>query len=229
MSTYKRYSIVLHKQKRETCEGLIQCIKDWKSFITPEEDFATVGQLSFGNNRSEGVFEYWQPMAMHILSNDINDIRDGDFVFVDCSQNTEGYKGKGVWKYSKAPCPMPYWGNPNVCKKIIASTDKTLGLPEPTKGFVEKYIEEFNKGSEIKTVLIQQTWDAYLNWSGGFKPLVNDINNTIPIRKIKNDYTEHDVYNMLNDFAKHIDTVDKQVHPENYVKAWIEENLVHPF
>ena len=26
----------------------------------------------------------------------------------------------GVWTFKQAPCPMPYWGNPNACKKIIA-------------------------------------------------------------------------------------------------------------
>jgi len=228
MSTYKRYEVVLHEQKRETCVGLIQCIKDWKSCITPEEDFSTVGELSFGKNVSDGVFEYWKPMAMHILSNDIKDIKDGDWVFVDCRNTPTGYDGFGVWKYAKAPCPMPYWGNPNVCKKIVASTDLTLALPQPTKGFILKHIEEFNKGKEIKTVLVEQVWKAYLNWSG-FKPLVSEINDTILIRSIKNDYTEHDVYNMLTDFAKSIDTVDKQVHPEKYIKTWIEENLVHPF
>lgn len=36
--------------------------------------------------------------------------QDGDLVL------TEKY---GVWEYKEAPCPMPYWGNPNVCKKLI--------------------------------------------------------------------------------------------------------------
>jgi len=26
----------------------------------------------------------------------------------------------GVWKFRQAPCPMPYWGNANACKKIVA-------------------------------------------------------------------------------------------------------------
>lgn len=228
MSTYKRYDVQLHEQKRETCVGLIQCIKDWKSFIEPEEDFATVGALSFGKNTSDGVFEYWKPMAMHILDNDIKNIKDGDWVFVDCSQNETGYKGTGVWKYSKAPCPMPYWGNPNCCKKIVASTDINLCLPQPTKGFILKYIEEFNKGNQINTVLVEQVYKAYLNWSG-FVPLVSEINDTILIRSIKNNYTEHDVSNALITFALSINTVDKQIHPEKYVKEWIEKNLNYPF
>jgi hypothetical protein len=233
MSTYKRYDVQLHEQKRETCVGLIKCIKDWKSFITPEEDFNFVSELSFGKNSSEGVFEFWKPMAMHILSNDIKDIKDGDYVFVDCSMN-EGdantYKGMGVWKYMKAPCPMPYWGNPNCCKKIVASSDRSLGLPEPTKGFILKYINEFNKGNEIKTVLVEQIFRAYLNWSG-FVPLVSEINNTILIRSIKNDYTEHDVNNIVTEFLKFLakDHGHKYMTEEDAWKDWRENNLVNPF
>ena len=27
----------------------------------------------------------------------------------------------GIWDYHKAPVPMPYWGNPNACVKLIIS------------------------------------------------------------------------------------------------------------
>jgi hypothetical protein len=35
---------------------------------------------------------------------------DGDIVLTD---------NYGIWEYRKAPCPMPYWGNPFTCKKLI--------------------------------------------------------------------------------------------------------------
>ena len=37
-------------------------------------------------------------------------------------------------------------------KKIIASTDKSLNLPEPSPSFIQKYIEEWNKGNRISEV-----------------------------------------------------------------------------
>ena len=110
MSTFKRCPVVLLDQQRKTCEGLIQCHTDWKSSITPEENYNSVGDLSFGVNKSEGVFEFWKPMAMYILSNNQKDIKDGDWVYVDCSQNKTGYKDTGIWKFIQAPCPMPFWG-----------------------------------------------------------------------------------------------------------------------
>lgn len=246
MSTFKRCSVVLLDQQRETCVGLIQCIKDWKSFITPEEDFKFVGELSFGKNISDGVFEYWKPKALYILSNDISEIKDGDYVYVDCSQNETGYKGTGIWKFIQAPCPMPYWGNRNCCKKVIATTDETLGLPCPSKSFVMKYITTYNKGniitSNIITEILVEYIDKFVDRLVGSSMMFEEIqpvkvtelsvslfDNTITIRSIKNNYSEQEVQDILTDFAKSIDTVDKQIHPEKYVKAWIEENLVNPF
>ncbi|MFA5207404.1 MAG: hypothetical protein WC428_01990 [Candidatus Paceibacterota bacterium] len=238
MSTFKRCPVVLLDQQRETCVGLIQCIKDWKSFILPKEDFKFVGELSFGKNISDGVFEFWKPMAIYILSNDKKDIHDGDWVYFDSSMNESGYKGSGIWKYFKSSCPTPYSGNIKYCKKIIATTDETLNLPCPSKSFVMKYITEFNKGNVITHVLVAYEYfdastDYYDNGCGDEKLklrlIVSNYDNTITIRSIKNNYTEAELINALIDFAKNIDTVDKQIHPEKYIKAWIEENLIYPF
>ena len=50
--------------------------------------------------------------------------QNGDMVM------TEKY---GVWEFRDetgyGSAPMPYWANRNACKKIIATTDKSLGLP----------------------------------------------------------------------------------------------------
>jgi predicted RNA-binding protein with PUA-like domain len=234
MANYKRCPVVLLDQQRETCVGLIQCIKDWKSFILPEEDFKSVGELSFGKNISDGVFEFWQPKALYILSNNIKDIKDGDYVYVDCSKNIEGYKGTGIWKYSKAPCPMPYWGNIKYCKKIIATTDESLNLPCPSKSFVMKYIYYYNICEPITHVLVAYDYfdastDYYDNGCGDEKLklrlIVSAYDNTVTIRSIKNNYTENELINTLNGFAKSIDNVDKQIHPENYVDQWLDDNV----
>ena len=239
MSIFKRSPIILLPQVRPTCEGLIQCHTEWKSYITPEEDYSSVGDLSFDRNSSEGVFAHWKPMALYILSNNKKDIEDGDYVYVDCNQNITGYKGFGIWKYMKAPCPMPYWGNSMFCKKVIASTDKSLGLPEPSREFIRKYIMAHNKGDIITSKPITDVLVEYYpedeDWSelsGAFtipETVKVSLDNTITIRKVKDSYTEAELINALKGFAKSIDTVDKQVHPEKYVCAWIEKNLDNPF
>ena len=45
--------------------------------------------------------------------------------------------------------------NKNGCKKIIATTDVSLGLPQPSQQFIEKYIEEYNKDNIITDVLVE--------------------------------------------------------------------------
>ena len=43
-----------------------------------------------------------------------------------------------------------------LAKKIIATTtDSSLVLPQPSKQFIQKYVEEYNKGREIKEVLVE--------------------------------------------------------------------------
>ena len=222
MATFKRSPIILLPQVRPTCEGLIQCHTEWKSYITPEEDYNSVGDLSFGRNSSEGVFAHWKPMALYILSNNIKDIEDGDYVYVEAN--------KGIWQFKRMPCPLPYWGNDSNCKKVIASTDKSLDLPEPSKEFVIKFIKEYNNKNIITHVLVEyypedEDWSEL---SGAFtipETLKVFLDNTITIRSIKNNYTEAELINAVKKFAKSIDTVEKQVHPENYVDKFLEDKF----
>ena len=45
--------------------------------------------------------------------------------------------------------------NKNGCKKIIATTDVSLGLPQPSEQFIQKYIEEYNKCNVITDVSVE--------------------------------------------------------------------------
>jgi len=40
-------------------------------------------------------------------------------------------------------------------KIVISSTDSTLNLPQPSQQFIQQYIEEYNKGNVIKSVLVE--------------------------------------------------------------------------
>jgi hypothetical protein len=58
----------------------------------------------------------------YVVSDDIP--QNGDWVL------TENY---GVWEFKDetggGSAPLPYWANKKTCKKIVATTDKSLGLP----------------------------------------------------------------------------------------------------
>jgi hypothetical protein len=81
------------------------------------------------------------------------------------------------------------------CKKITASTDKSLNLPQPSPQFIQKYCDEYNKGNQITDVMVE-----YCQIGAGvpgypktlkdaiFVPQI-DKNNCITVTKIKEQYT----------------------------------------
>lgn len=118
------------------------------------------------------------------------------------------------------------------CEKIIASTDKSLGLPEPSQGFIEKYVSEYNKGNVIEDVLIEyKYWDheSYGDWF--WKPKVSK-DNTITIKKVKDSWDREElpveiIKNMLL-YCENQQIYDKlSKYGDFYYKGkkWIEENL----
>ena len=96
-------------------------------------------------------------------------------------------------------------------KKIIATTDKTLSqtsrteIPQPSQQFIEKYIEEYNKGNMITDVLVEyeliSNEEYFLNtinpdddvpyFNENLK--INPKDNTITIKKAKDSYTREEI------------------------------------
>jgi len=101
--------------------------------------------------------------------------------------------------------------------KIIASTDTSLNLPQPSQSFIEKYITEYSKGNNIEDVMFEYEKDKVQhaickleinsNYGNKFisktkeeleklyelgntlKIKVNSKDNTITIKKIKDSFT----------------------------------------
>lgn len=60
----------------------------------------------------------------------------GDFVLTD---------NYGVWEFRLQPCPIPYWGNPNTCKKILKSTDPYLDVDRFNEEELKQYKQNYNE------------------------------------------------------------------------------------
>jgi len=152
---------------------------------------------------------------------------------------------------------------PDGWKKIIATTDKSLEisnnldynqllpnrkdfrfyLPHPSQQFIEKYIEEYNKGNVITDVLIEYELISNEEYFGNTvnpdddvpyfdeKLKINPKDNTITIRKTKDSWNREEVVKLL-----------EEIHDMSYencqydysltataryvnVDKWIEENL----
>jgi len=135
--------VMLAEKKAPDCTGLIKCIKDWKSYVVPEEDFNSVGDLSIGINTSLGVFEFWEPQNLYFISDE--EIREGEWI-IDSAKKLRRAKRH---VYKKEAIRM--FKNIGL-GKVIASTDKNLGrlikgsgvqlqYPLVPKSFVEKFAE----------------------------------------------------------------------------------------
>ena len=130
-----------------------------------------------GINPIGSTVQFWN---LYIISDD--EIKEGDcFLYYNKNNQLEGIarciKEEGenntlVEKYSKVTGFSKFYIGILGCKKykIIATTDIKLGtseysdryresyfnpLPQPSQQFIEKYIEEYNKGNIITDVLVE--------------------------------------------------------------------------
>lgn len=118
--------------------------------------------------------------------------------------------------------------NGDWCKKVISTTDKSLKievgdegwkstqeegwneykpvyeqLPQPSNSFIQKYIEEYNKGNIITDILVEyisEKQDGYCpSIPGAYIDVLKvDKNNTITIKRIKTSYTQEEVDDLLD-------------------------------
>ena len=82
-------------------------------------------------------------MHMYIVSPD--NINDGDLVIT----NNPEYHDR-IWEFKMMSCPMPYWGNPKECKKIVATDNPALKdrafctYPTISFEFMQLYAARYN-------------------------------------------------------------------------------------
>lgn len=149
-----------------------------------------------------------------------------------------------------------YWSRRKNDKKIIATTDESLFeqimyypdgsiiggiesykiLPQPSDSFIQKYVEEYNKGNIITNVMVEyedngsEEWygDDYNGepyWNEKIELKINPKNNTITIRRVKDSWNREEVIELLKksktDFPLHrgIQLLDEEFN------EWIEKNL----
>ena len=163
-------------------------------------------------NKNDDKYNQWINQHLYIISDD--EIEDGDW-FINLLDNSIHQATN--WIYV------------STCKKIIATTDTSLieniemigtgstylfKLPQPSQQFIEKYIESYNKGEVITDVLVEyeamNTTIVNRNYND-FEPKVNPKDNSITIKKLKENWNREEVTEILLD--------------RGISKEWIEKNL----
>ena len=155
------------------------------------------------------IVQFWN---LYIISND--KIKKGDYYIID--DIPELLKNNGL-KFID-----------DYCKKVIATTDTSLYthqketvslpervfyLPQPSQQFIQKYIEEYNKGNVITDVLVEYESDynsCFCNrtlCNGNNCPKILKVNtkdNTITIKKLKEVYTKEELCQVLEKYTSFI-------------------------
>lgn len=114
-------------------------------------------------------------------------------------------------------------------KKIISTTDTSLGLPQPSQSFIKKYVEGYNSDNVIEDVLVQYDM-VNINHDTDFMhkyvpELKVDLDNTITIKKTKDSYSREEVLMLLQNCWQQ--ATRKTIEPltEKGFTSFINDNL----
>lgn len=193
------------------------------------------------------------PQHLYILSDE--KIEEGDWILVnrrilkcESKEGNLGYKWGPAFLFIQTHH-----------KKIIATTDKSLTinnysdvdrladieikLPEPSSAFIQKFVEEYNKGNIITDVMVEYEKLAlygkvllpcspHNNESNSDMSIYKDYlkisdNNTITIRKVKDSWDREEVESLLYQVVGlWRDPHDSALYKgKDYLGKWIEQNL----
>lgn len=118
--------------------------------------------------------------------------------------------------------------------KVIASTDSSLNLPQPSQSFIQKYIETYNSGKPIEKVMVEYEYIKGIGEEFGYDSSdinslkVNPKDNTIFISNIKDSWDKEELREIFVDLVDaaliNANNPTTLTNPENLNK-WIEENL----
>lgn len=186
---------------------------------TNEKASLKLGQNRLLVNNTFGYDSHFTNQHLYILSDE--EIKEGDWC----------YGMDGIFQY-KGKINLPDIELP---KKIIATTNKSIilpdrfpsfiYLPQPSQSFIEKFVEEYNKGNVITEVMVEYEWGKT-----GKKvrevEVFDDVlkinpDNTINISMPKDSWSREEVIELIQKYSKEctgwswFETDEK----------WIEENL----
>jgi hypothetical protein len=143
--------------------GLLKRITKFFANGTPDPDYNTLYLNGYPNPEYNGYSEeYWHPQHLYFTSNEV--IKEGDWVF--CYSIHMNNPSHPPDRYIN---PIRKWnsGNCTACKKIIASTDPSLGLPAiPTIWIKDVFVSSNGSIKEVKLEKVENIMDGVLSVIG---------------------------------------------------------------
>ena len=188
------------------------------------------GELYYKNNYSVNHEKERVNQHLYFLSDE--EIKVGDWYYNTAVKEEHlsysNYIEKCEYNHEAIAC-----NNINLpkCYKIIASTDKSLGLPLPTDEFIKEYCKAGGIG-EVMIEYYNDNEDAFDLLSG---KICISPDNTITIKRIKENWSREDLYKAymkgreheyeVSQFKPDGKTQCKYVHPKESFDKWIQENI----
>lgn len=224
MSTFKMTDVVMLATNQKAENQLVLDIVLGKLILATR---VKNGNKLFDTNSYDNDYEF---QHLYFLSDE--EIKEDNFY----------YNGKYIEKATKELMPL----NNGVNKKIITTTDKslrinvdmfddpniesTLPLPQPSQSFLEVFVKEYNKGNQIKKVMVEyeegKRW-LYTDGKGkehGELQLKIKKDNTITIREVKDSWTREEVIDICYKYKGHILDMQRVGRTESE-SQWFEKNL----
>ena len=242
MSTFKKEKVVMLPTNQKT-NGMI--CKD----ITGQDKIIAI--------KTKYLMEHEDYIGHHLYIVSDDEIKEGDWVYENnLNQETQIYQiynrnnELGFFRFRNVWISLNR--KQNSAKKIIATTDSSLWrpshkyasdvilLPQPSQQFIEKYIEEYNKGNVITDVLIEYELISNEEYFGNTinpdddvpyfdeRLKINSKDNTITIKKVKDSYSREEVIEFGNKVKEYCKDGWKEetLHRVFFEwDKWIEENL----
>jgi hypothetical protein len=110
--------------------------------------------------------------------------------------------------------------------KVIASNDPQLkNLPIINNDFINEYVNEYNQNNKLETVLVKYEKGLNgerCNMEFFERPTINKKDNSITIKRIKENYSKEEVKDLILKFATKVFSEKFEILDIN---NWIEENL----
>ena len=221
MSTFKKAKVIMlpTKQFNETRLGYYQNVLNLNNFKYDKslELFKTYDGINVPN-----------PQHLYIISDD--KIKVGDWVMI--KDDNSIFKSKSNYSTEwKDRCKIiattdtsllidTYINQGDTVKGdliIKRGSDYTtelkgrINLPQPSQQFIEKFVEEYNKGNVITDVLVEYTFNDFkfmatlcTTKEKEYILKINPKDNTITIKKLKEVYTKEELCQVLEKYTSFI-------------------------
>ena len=217
MSTFKKVKVVMLPTNQKT-NGMI--CKD----ITGQDKTIAI--------KTKYLMEHEDYIGHHLYI-----ISDDEIKLFDCIYNNKENIVEQINSKTQLIFVLEENKENQTFKKIIATTDKTLSqtsrteIPQPSQQFIQKFVEEYNKGNVITDVLVEyeliSNEEYFLNTINPDDDVpyfdedlkINPKDNTITIKKAKDSWTREEI---LNDIEQ---AIIQRLDIGQYRDKWIEENL----